>query len=235
MVEPFFQMFECESPTCRLRFPSDLSTNRIDRCPVCGSQMKMIGKPYSNFHRPSNRQWLPGQSITILLDNLRSAENVGSIFRTANGAGVSHIYCCGTTPSPEHARVRKSSLGAEMETGWSYHTNSLDIVNELQNDGYHLVALESTPDSKSLMDFRLEDQRNQHLVLILGNEVSGIDPEVLSRANSVLHIPMAGSKTSLNVAVTAGIGLYLIIKSIGSDPHCVENSGTIAATLNEDE
>jgi len=181
--------------------------------------MNLIGKPYSNFQRPSTCQWLPKFSISILLDNLRSAENVGSIFRTANGAGVAHIYCCGTTPSPEHARVRKSSLGAEMETSWSYHTNSLDIVNELQNNGYHLVALESTPDSKSLMDYAIDYQPQQHLILILGNEVSGVDPEVLSRANSVIHIPMAGSKTSLNVAVTAGIALYLIIKSIGSALH----------------
>ena len=191
----------------------------MDRCPVCGSQMNLIGKPYSNFQRPSTVQWLPGLSISILLDNLRSAENVGSIFRTANGAGVAHIYCCGTTPSPEHARVRKSSLGAEMETGWSYHTNSLDIVNELQNDGYHLVALESTPDSKSLMDHDLDPQPLQHLVLILGNEVSSVDPEVLMCANSIIHIPMAGSKTSLNVAVAAGIALYLIIQSTRSTPH----------------
>lgn len=219
MAEPFFQMFECENSSCRLRFPSDLSTSQLDHCPVCGSHMNLIGKPYSNFQRPSTGQWLPKFSISILLDNLRSAENVGSIFRTANGAGVAHIYCCGTTPSPEHARVRKSSLGAEMETSWSYHTNSLDIVNELQNNGYHLVALESTPDSKSLMDYAIDYQPQQHLILILGNEVSGVDPEVLSRANSVIHIPMAGSKTSLNVAVTAGIALYLIIKSVGTTPH----------------
>ncbi len=219
MSEPFFQMFECENPSCRLRFPSDLSINHMDHCPVCGSHMNLIGKPYSNFQRPSTVQWLPGLSISILLDNLRSAENVGSIFRTANGAGVAHIYCCGTTPSPEHARVRKSSLGAEMETGWSYHPNSIDVVNELQQSGNHLVALESTPDSKSLMDYALDPQPLQHLVLILGNEVSGIDPELLARANNVLHVPMAGSKTSLNVAVAAGIALYLIIKSVGATPH----------------
>lgn len=219
MVEPFFQMYQCNNEACRLRFPSDLSTTRIDLCPVCGSPMKMIGKPYSNFQRPPICQKPSELTLAILLDNLRSAENVGSIFRTANGAGVSHIHCCGTTPSPQHPRVKKSSLGAELETGWSYHPNSMDIVNELQQSGNYLIALESTRESQSILDEFHYDGQHQKLVLVMGNEVSGIDPEVLLRANSVLHIPMAGSKTSLNVAVTAGIALYMLIMHIGSRSH----------------
>ena len=121
----------------------------------------------------------------------------------------------------------------DIQRGYAYLPSATGSMGE---KNYIELIPEGAPVQEYGKDFTvMNSDNNQHLVLILGNEVSGIDPEVLSRANSVLHIPMAGSKTSLNVAVTAGIGLYLIIKSIGSDPHCVENSGTIAATLNEDE
>lgn len=211
--EPNFQIFECINQKCRLRFPSDLTTKRFDRCPVCGSMMNPVGEAYRNFQREPDRQMSRHQAISILLDNLRSAENVGSIFRTANGAGVKHIYCCGTTPTPQHARVKKSSLGAEAETSWSYHPNSLDTARDLKKNGSHLIGLESTSTSRSILDFSFTNYHSMSLVLILGNEVSGIDPEVFSYTDNMLHIPMAGSKTSLNVAVAAGIALYLLVKS----------------------
>lgn len=235
MTEPFFQMFECENTACRLRFPSDLSTSRMEHCPVCGSQMRTTGNAYNNFHRPSTRKLLTDITLSILLDNLRSAENVGSIFRTANGAGVAHLYCCGTTPTPQHSRVRKSSLGAETEVDWSYHPNSQDLAKILLEESHHLVALESTMESRSLLDNTHLDMPNMKIVLILGNEISGIDPELLSLANEVVHIPMAGTKTSLNVAVAAGIALYQLIKTLGSPLQRDENSITIAAISSEDE
>ena len=202
---------------------------------MCGSPMRTTGKAYRNFHRPSTGLLLPDITLSLLLDNLRSAENVGSIFRTANGAGVAHIFCCGTTPTPQHARVRKSSLGAETEVDWSYHPNSHDLAKKLLQENHHLVALESTIDSTSLLDDIHLDRQYKHIIMILGNEISGIDPEVLLLANEVVHIPMAGAKTSLNVAVAAGIALYQLIKTLGPPPHHGENSITIAAISSEDE
>jgi len=197
--------------------------------------MRTTGNVYKNFHRPLTGKLLPDITLSILLDNLRSAENVGSIFRTANGAGVAHLYCCGTTPTPQHARVRKSSLGAETEVDWSYHPNSQYLANKLLQENHYLVALESTMESRSLLDNTHLDMPNTQIVLILGNEISGVDPELLSLANEVVHIPMAGTKTSLNVAVAAGIALYQLVNTLGSPPHRGENSITIAAISSEDE
>lgn len=210
MPEPEFQIFECSNPECRLRFPSDLSVRQFSTCPACSSEMTRIGKPFSNYHpvpiehKPINRQ------IFLLLDNLRSTENVGSIFRSANGAGVHHIYCCGTTPTPDHAKVKKSSLGAEKYTGWSYHRNSLSLTEKVLLSGCWLFALESTFSSTPLFELLLPVEEEKPLMLIVGNEISGVDPALLDLAQQVLHIPMAGEKTSLNVAVSTGIALYYI-------------------------
>ena len=208
---PKFQTFECENPNCRLRFPNDLSVSQFDNCPRCGSPMKQSGEPYTNFQRPSSENLLPGYSFNIILDNLRSAQNVGSIFRTANGAGVKHIYCCGTTPTPDHSGVKKASLGAEAFTPWSYHPNSLVLAETLKGAGYYLLGIESTEYSVPLFSLYEYAPPQQNLALILGNEVSGVDPQVLAITDRIVHIPMAGEKTSINVAVTAGIALYWII------------------------
>lgn len=214
MKTPVFQVFECQNLTCRLRFPTDLTTAGFTSCPVCGAPIIKIGSPYANYQREPIQNLLPGYSLFIILDNLRSAENVGSIFRTANGAGVQHLYCCGTTPTPEHARVKKASLGAENQTAWSYHTNTLHLVNQLHESDFVLIALESTPDSISIFDYPGQGQINKNIAVILGNEISGIDPEVMALADCRLHIPMMGMKTSFNVAVATGIALYLLIQNL---------------------
>jgi len=218
MGEPEFQLYECVNPTCGLRFPTDLSVSHFELCPSCSSPMRKMGDPYINYRRPACGNLIPGTSLSIILDNLRSAQNVGSIFRTANGAGVQHIYCCGTTPTPDHAKVKKSSLGAEEVTGWSYHPNCLKLIEELKLTGCLLLALESTPESISLINLAPSYWKHPQLALLVGNEISGIDPQVLGTAHQVLHIPMAGTKTSLNVAVTTGIALYLIINNLVSPP-----------------
>jgi len=211
-MEPEFQIFECSNPDCRLRLPSDLSFRQISTCPACSSEMIRIGEPFSNFHRPPGDPNQNTYQIHLLLDNLRSTENVGSIFRSANGAGVRHIYCCGTTPTPDHAKVRKSSLGAELYTDWSYHKNSLALANKLLLSGFIFYALESTSSSTSIFKFRPAVEVERSIVMIVGNEISGIDPGLIDLAQQVLHIPMAGEKTSLNVAVSTGIALYYMLQ-----------------------
>lgn len=210
MTEHQFQIFECSNNECRLRFPNDLSITVITVCPFCSSTMVPVGAPYKNFHAKPDVTRKNKTEINLLLDNLRSTENVGSIFRTANGAGASHVYCCGTTPTPEHPRVKKASLGAEIDTGWTYHRNSIDLAAGLSATGCELIALEATPHSTTLFNFFLCQDQNRDIVLIIGNEISGIDPQLLEMASHILHIPMVGVKTSLNAAVAVGIALYYL-------------------------
>lgn len=211
---PFFQTFECENPDCKLRFPSDLSISKFEHCPRCGRPMALAVLPYTNFLRQPPDKLTTGFKLSLILDNLRSAQNVGSIFRTANGAGVSHVYCCGTTPTPDHKGVTKASLGAEGFTAWSYHPNTLALARTLIPSGSSLIALESTETSTPLFSLNIFSTQPKEFTLILGNEISGIDPELLNLSHQVVHIPMKGSKTSINVAVAAGIGLYWFVYQI---------------------
>jgi len=210
MSEPEFQIFQCSSPACRFRFPNNLTERNLEVCPVCGQKLEPQGQPYSNAKPPLFKDLSSSMSSTafeVLLDNLRSTLNVGSIFRTADGAGVEHIYCCGTTPTPKHPKIEKTSLGAEGFLPWTLCPNALDLVIEKKSKGFQIVSLEATLNSDSLFS-------NNHLkndrpvLLVLGNEVSGIDPAIIELSDQVLHIPMQGKKTSLNVAVAFGIAIY---------------------------
>lgn len=211
MAEPEFQIYECENPECRFRCPNDLTLRTMEHCPVCGSAFLPRGEPFKNFHgqafAPSGRK----KHIEVVLDNLRSTLNVGSIFRTADGAGVSHIHCCGTTPTPKHPKIVKSGLGAEDFTAWTYDRNALVCVQSLKQQGYFILCLEVTVNSVSVTDCR-DQISNQKIALVVGNEVSGIDPDVLKIADQVFSIPMLGRKTSLNVAVAFGIAIYALLK-----------------------
>jgi len=156
--------------------------------------------------------------LILVLDNLRSAHNVGVILRTADGAGVRRVYLCGSTPAPHldgdprppYAQDRaargisKTALGAERSLELHYAADTTDKVKALKLGGYQIAALEQAAGSVSLDTFRPAGK----LALIVGNEVEGLSPAVLELANVVLEIPMRGLKESLNVAVAAGIALY---------------------------
>ena len=160
--------------------------------------------------------------LVVVLDNIRSTLNVGSIFRTADGAGVKHVYCCGTTPTPEHPKFKKTSLGAELLTPWSYHTNGFRLVSDLKSSGRIILAFEATGSSVSIFDEPVSILE-QPIALVFGNEISGIDPAILGIADRIMAIPMSGSKTSLNVAVAAGIAIYTIINPKNQIDHKPEN------------
>jgi tRNA G18 (ribose-2'-O)-methylase SpoU len=215
MVEPEFQIYQCSNNQCRFRCPNNLTERIMERCPLCGHELIPQGSPFINSKRSSANSGYTGQTVVIfdvLLDNLRSTLNVGSIFRTADGAGVNHIYCCGTTPTPEHSKIAKTSLGAEGFTPWSYHSNALDQVKLKRESGYHVLSMEATGSSKSL--FRTLNPATQSpTLLVVGNEVSGIDPEILQYSDQVLFIPMQGKKSSLNVAVAFGIAIYTLMNN----------------------
>ncbi len=149
------------------------------------------------------------QKIHVVLHNIRSRENVGSIFRTADAAGINKIYLCGITPTPPHEKISKTALGAENYVPWEYCKQTWRLLAKLQEEGINIVALEQTKESKDLFKFKPKFP----LVLVLGNEVKGLSPQILKYCDKKISIPMYGKKESLNVAVAAGVALYSIINA----------------------
>jgi|SRR3989344_5426657 len=161
--------------------------------------------------------------IYLILDNIRSRENVGSIFRTADGAGVTKIYLCGITPCPPHPKIEKTSLGAETYVPWEYYKDTWRLLKKLKastrklserssrrmTEGLKLIALEQTKDSINIFEFKSLDLKP--LALIVGNEVKGISPKILEYCDKKISIPMYGKKESLNVSVAAGVALYALV------------------------
>jgi len=139
--------------------------------------------------------------LYLILPNIRSCYNVGSIFRTADAFGVDKIYLCGWTPDPTHPRVAKTSLGAEKTVPWERHKQAWRLVKKLKKDSVRIVAAEQT---KNSIDYR-KWKPKYSLAIIFGHEVKGVPPSLLKRANYIVHIPMVGQKESLNVSVAAGI------------------------------
>lgn len=206
-----FVMLQCDNPECRFRCPSNLSVQTLETCPMCGSTINPVTAPFSNTKQHPSASAPANFPIHVLLDNLRSTLNVGSIFRTADGAGVSKIHLCGTTPTPDHPKIAKTGLGAEWNLPWEFHRNGLDFVNECKANGFKVISLEAADNSRSI--FSLNWSHNELLkpvLVVLGNEVSGIDPQILSASDHVCSIPMYGIKSSLNVAVAFGIAVYTI-------------------------
>ncbi|OIO87003.1 MAG: hypothetical protein AUK01_01380 [Anaerolineae bacterium CG2_30_57_67] len=153
----------------------------------------------------------PALRLEAVLDNIRSAWNVGAIFRSADGLGVSKIHLCGITPSPENAAVRKTALGAENFIPWQASRNALKSAQMLQAQGLRLVALEQSPRAVALTAFTLRPAGG--IALIVGNEVTGVDPALLEMCDDVVEIPMRGQKRSLNVEVAFAIAAHWLANS----------------------
>ncbi len=156
------------------------------------------------------------RDIRLLLDNIRSVHNVGSIFRTAETLGISKIYCLDTTPTPvdRFGRKRKDfgkvSLGAEDMVAWEHVSDPQPLLRQFKKEGFEIMALEQTGDS---VDYR-KVQAKQKMLVILGNEVEGISPELLGSADIKAEIPLAGKKESLNVSVASAVFLYRLLDNI---------------------
>lgn len=144
--------------------------------------------------------------IYLILNNIRSAYNVGSIFRTGDAAGVAKIYLGGYTPTPDTKKVIKTGLGAEKSVKWKKVKDTWRLIKKLKSDGFNVVALEQTKTSRDYREFK----SSFPLAVVVGNEVRGLSPDILKRCDSVWHIPMRGQKESLNVSVAVGIFLYSI-------------------------
>ncbi len=151
----------------------------------------------------------------LILDNLRSVYNVGSIFRTANACGVSHIILCGTTPTPldkkgeKRKDFAKVALGAEETVSWEYIESTSEKIKLLKDDGYYIIAVEQDEKSVDYKEVNIDGKEN--IAFIIGPEVTGMHKQVLALSDVIAEIPMLGTKESLNVTIAAGIALYRIL------------------------
>jgi 23S rRNA (guanosine2251-2'-O)-methyltransferase len=148
-----------------------------------------------------------GKTLHVLLDNIRSAWNVGSILRTADGFGFSHAYLCGITPTPENKDVQKTALGADEFVTWSHHMDAVKLINGLKKEGWKVWALEDDKRAQSIDQIA---NTTGNTVLIIGSEVTGVDPALIDLADNIFYIPMNGRKRSFNVAVAFGIAAWVL-------------------------
>lgn len=153
---------------------------------------------------------MKNREIFLVLDNIRSRENVGSIFRTADAVGVSKIYLCGLTPMPPHEKISKTALGAETFVPWEYYNQTWKCLLKLRNQNLKIkiIGLEQTKDSQDIFQYKPKSP----MALVVGNEVKGISPKILKYCDKKVSIPMYGKKESLNVSVAAGVALFQLIK-----------------------
>jgi tRNA G18 (ribose-2'-O)-methylase SpoU len=148
--------------------------------------------------------------IIVVLDNIRSMHNVGSVFRTTDAFLVEAIFLCGYTPQPPHRDINKTALGATETVDWIYYPKTMDAVEELKSKGYKVFGIEQTEGSISLEKFAATDEK---LAIVFGNEVEGVDADVLKLCNGSIEIPQLGMKHSLNISVAAGIVLWELVRT----------------------
>lgn len=213
---------ECPNTQCGLRYAAGMHERAAQRCPACGAPVIAVhhlearseaarsappapaqGKP----HPPQADAGPDGQGLGVLLDNVRSVFNVGSIFRSADGAGFAAVYLCGVTPTPANPKLAKTALGAEQAVYWASRPNAVSLAHELVAAGRTLWALEECDGAESLL---AAPPPPSGLVLVVGNEVTGVDPDLLHLCVRTFAIPMRGAKRSLNVATAFGVAAVLL-------------------------
>jgi tRNA G18 (ribose-2'-O)-methylase SpoU len=144
--------------------------------------------------------------LILVLDSVRSLNNIGSVFRTADAFLIQKIYLCGITATPPHKDIQKTALGATQTVDWAYKENTLELIKELQADNVNVMAIEQAEDSISLNDFK--PRKDETYAFIFGNEVKGVQQSVVDASDAVLEIPQLGTKHSLNISVTTGVCMW---------------------------
>lgn len=150
--------------------------------------------------------------LVVVLDHVRSLHNVGSVFRTADAFRIEAIYLCGITATPPHPEIHKTALGAEDTVDWKYYKDTLEAVDNLHNNGYTVCAVEQAQGSVMLNNLLVNNEKKY--AIILGNEVKGVQQEVVDNCDLCIEIPQYGTKHSLNVSVTAGIVMWDLFKQL---------------------
>ena len=166
------------------------------------------------LHRISPEEFKQAQKIplTVVLDNIRSMNNIGSIFRTCDGLAVEQLYLCGITACPPNKEINKTALGATESVEWCYFEDSAEAVKQLHQQGYKVYVVEQTDQSVMLQDFRVP--QGQKTAIILGNEVFGVSDELLPLVDGAIEIPQFGTKHSFNVTIAAGMVMWEIFKQV---------------------
>jgi len=153
--------------------------------------------------------------IAVILDNIRSLNNIGSVFRTSDAFLIEKILLCGITAKPPHKDIHKTALGATDSVNWEYIESTTDAVNTLKKDGYIIISIEQTEKAIMLQDFTLE--KDKKYAVIFGNEVKGVQQEVVNMSDYAIEIPQIGTKHSLNISVSAGVVLWEFFRKIHSN------------------
>ena len=150
--------------------------------------------------------------IIIVLDNIRSLNNIGSVFRTADAFLIEKIYLCGITATPPHKDIQKTALGATDSVDWEYAENTEALLTKLQDEGVHIASIEQAEAAVELQDFKV--QAATTYALVFGNEVKGVQQKVVSMSDTVIEIPQYGTKHSLNISVSAGVVLWDLFRKL---------------------
>ncbi len=152
--------------------------------------------------------------LIVVLDDIRSLHNIGSVFRTSDAFRVECIYLCGITATPPHAEIHKTALGAEDTVDWKYFENAVEAVDKLKEQGYVVYSVEQCEGSVLLNDLKLD--KSKKYAIVMGNEVKGVQQEVINHSDGCIEIPQYGTKHSLNVSVTAGIVIWDVFNLLHS-------------------
>ena len=166
-----------------------------------------LGRP--TIEEYAEREKLP---IVVVLDNVRSAQNVGSFFRTADAFGIEQIALAGITSTPPNREIHKTALGAELSVAWSYYPTTLECVQRLRKEGYKIIAIEQIEGATMLDEFRAASDTKY--ALVFGNEVEGFDQAIADIVDGAIEIPQVGTKHSLNVSVSAGVLMWEFFRQL---------------------
>ena len=204
-----YQICQCENRACGFRFPVVERSISGQKCPKCGGRASPTNDPYKAHEVEVGTITPKGPEVEALLDNIRSVFNVGNMLRSADGAGVKHMHLCGISPTPNNPKLTKTALGAERAVAWTYYRDGLACALGLKEKGFRLWALEGGSRAEVLFD-AIDDLHGPPIVMVVGSEVSGVDPAILEHCERVFCLPMQGVKTTLNVAVAFGIAVYFL-------------------------
>ena len=150
--------------------------------------------------------------LIVILDNIRSLNNIGSVFRTSDAFLVEKIYLCGITATPPHKDIHKTALGATDSVEWEYSEETIYIVEKLKPENVEIISIEQAENAIMLDDFKAD--KNKRYAIIFGNEVKGVEQKIVSASDSVIEIPQHGTKHSLNISVSAGVVIWEIFKQL---------------------
>jgi len=180
-------------------------------------KLKLTELQRDNISDYKHKEKIP---LVIVLDNIRSMSNIGSVFRTSDAFLVEEIHLCGITSSPPHKEIHKTALGATESVNWHYYSQTSESVNELKARGYQIASVEQAENSIPLNAFKAG--RNSRIALVFGNEVKGVDQNIIDLSDTCIEIPQYGTKHSLNIAVSAGIVIWNVFNKMTDQISFVE-------------